>query len=81
MPPKLAHRKRKNGHQSACHFVVSSHRGDGSIAARDFLIQNMQLPHQRGERRAHAGRNSLPSARMTRVNSRAFLSPCAVVTV
>jgi hypothetical protein len=26
----------------------------GSIAARDLLIQNMQLTHGRGERRAHA---------------------------
>jgi hypothetical protein len=48
-----------NGHQSARQFVVSSHRSDGSIAARDFLIQNMQLPHQWGERRAHAGWNRL----------------------
>ena len=38
-------------------FVASSHRGDSSIAARDLLVQNMQLPHQRGECRAHAGRN------------------------
>ena len=30
--------------------------------------------------RTQAGIVSSPSARMTRVNSRAFLSPCAVVT-
>jgi len=45
------------------HFVISSYRGDGSIAARDLLIQNMQLPHQRGERRLHAARNRLVAFR------------------
>ena len=38
-----------NGHQAARPFVASSHRGDGSIAARDLLIQSMQLTHERGE--------------------------------
>jgi hypothetical protein len=52
-----------NSHQAARHFVASSHRGDGSIAARDLLIQSMQLTHERGERCAHAGRNRLVAFR------------------
>jgi hypothetical protein len=51
-----------NSHQAA-RFVASSHRGDGSIAARDLLIQSMQLTHERGERRARAGRNRLVAFR------------------
>jgi hypothetical protein len=36
--------------------MVMSHRGDGSIAAYDLLIQSVQLTHEQGKRRAHAGR-------------------------
>ncbi len=67
-----------SGHQAARPFVASSHRGDSSIAACDLLVQNMQLPHQRGECRAHAGRNRLVAFRFDDpAKSRAFLSPRA----
>ena len=46
-----------NGHEPARRFLISGHRGDGSIAARDLLIQSVQLTHERSERHAHAGRN------------------------
>jgi divalent metal cation (Fe/Co/Zn/Cd) transporter len=34
-----------NGHEPARRFIGSSHRGDGSIAARDLPIQSVQLTH------------------------------------
>jgi len=65
-------------HQAARPFVASSHRGDGSIAACDLLIQSMQLTHERGERRAHAGRNRLVALRhddaMTPISARCLRS-------
>jgi hypothetical protein len=56
----------RNGQKPAPPFHPLGHRGDGSIAARNHLIQSVQLTHERGKRRAHAGQSA--------ANARAFLS-------
>ena len=63
MKPRKAANSRgaeaRNGHQPTRRCVTTSHRGDGSIAACDLLIKQMQLTHERCERGSHACRYRL----------------------